>query len=65
MVYDRDVSGGVGISGRHWERPDDELGIAYAYLMGSTQAKIDHSHVAEAYLKVQLPRDVDVTFDVQ
>jgi hypothetical protein len=65
VVYDKDLSGGISISGQHWSRPDDVLGIAYAYLMGSTQAKIDHSHVAEAYLKFQLQKDVDVTFDVQ
>ncbi|MEA3277728.1 MAG: carbohydrate porin [Pseudomonadota bacterium] len=65
VVYDRDVSGGISINGRHWGRPDDVLGIAYAYLTGSDQAKIDHSHVAEVYLKFHFLRDVDVTFDVQ
>ena len=65
VVYQKDVSGGISISGRHWGRPDDVLGLAYAYLAGSTQSKIDHSQVAEAYLKFQILRQVDVTFDVQ
>ena len=65
VVYDRDLSGGLSMSGRHWGRPDDTLGIAYARLIGSSRQKIDHSDVAEAYLKFQLPRSIDFTVDVQ
>jgi hypothetical protein len=45
--------------------PDDTLGIAYARLIGSSRQKIDHSDIAEAYLKFQLHRSVDFTVDVQ
>ena len=65
IVYDRDVSGGISISGQRWGRPDDVLGIAYAYLLGSSNQSIDHTNVAEAYLKFQLHRSVDFTVDVQ
>jgi porin len=65
MVYDKDVSGGISIGGRHWGRPDDTLGIAYARLIGSGRQKIDHSDIAEAYVKFQLLRSIDFTVDVQ
>jgi hypothetical protein len=65
VVYDRDISGGVSISGRHWGRPDDVLGIAYAHLHGSGKNSIDHTNAAEAYLKFQLLKSVDFTIDLQ
>lgn len=65
VVYDSDVSGGISISGRYWRRSGDVLGIAYARLNGSNGQKIEHSNVAEAYLKFQRLRSIDFTVDVQ
>ena len=65
IVYDRDLSGGISISGRRWGRSDDVLGIAYAHLIGSSRQSIDYTNAAEAYLKFQLIRSVDFTIDVQ
>ena len=65
IVYDRDLSAGVSISGRHWRRSDDELGIAYAHLIGASKQNIDYTNAAEVYLKFQLVRSVDFTVDVQ
>ena len=65
IVYDRDLSGGISISGRHWARSDDVLGIAYAHLIGASRQSIDYTNAAEAYLKFQLVRSVDFTVDVQ
>ena len=65
VVYDRDISTGVSISGSHWGRPDDVLGIAYAHLRGTGKNNIDYSNVGEAYLKFQLLKSVDFTIDLQ
>ena len=65
IKYDRDLSGGISISGQRWGRPDDVLGIAYAHLIGSSEQSIDYTNAAEAYLKFQLVRSVDFTVDVQ
>lgn len=65
VVYDRDISTGVSISGGQWGRPDDVLGIAYAHLHGTGKNNIDYSNVGEAYLKFQLLKSVDFTIDLQ
>ena len=65
VVYDRDISAGVSIGGKHWGRPDDVLGIAYAHLHGTGKNNIDHSNVAEAYIKFQLLKSIDFTIDLQ
>lgn len=65
IVYDRDLSGGISISGLHWGRPGDVLGIAYAHLFGSSRQSIDYTNAAEAYLKFQLISSVDFTVNVQ
>lgn len=44
IVYDRDLSGGISISGLHWERPDDVLGIAFAHLIGASKQSIDYTN---------------------
>jgi hypothetical protein len=65
IKYDRDLSGGISISGRHWGRSDDVLGIAYAYLFGVGRQSIEYTNAAEAYLKFQLVRSVDFTVNLQ
>jgi len=65
IVYDRDLSGGISISGLQWGRPDDVLGIAYAHLIGASRQSTDYTNAAEAYMKFQLIRSVDFTVDVQ
>ena len=65
IVYDRDLSGGISISGLPWGRSDDVLGIAYAHLIGSSKQSIHYTNAAEVYLKFQLISSVDFTVDVQ
>ena len=65
IVYDRDLSGGISISGLQWGRPDDVLGIAYAHLIGASRQSIDYTNAAEAYLKFKIISSLDFTIDVQ
>jgi hypothetical protein len=57
-------SGGLDFKGSGWGRPDDNIGIGYAYLHGGNLA-IDTSHVAETYYRWQLGDVLGLTADVQ
>jgi porin len=57
-------SGGVDINGKLWDRLQDNIGIAYAYLDGGNTG-IDHSHVFEAYVRFVLNDYIAVTADLQ
>ena len=58
-------SGGFNMNGSIWGREADEIGIAYAYLDGSADSDIKHTHAAETYLKLVLSDYNDISFDVQ
>ncbi|MDX1824244.1 MAG: carbohydrate porin [Thiohalomonadales bacterium] len=62
--YHAIYSGGLDFKGSAWGRPDDNIGIGYAYLHGGNLA-IDASHVAEAYYRWQLGEVLGLTADVQ
>lgn len=57
-------SGGIDISGKLWGREQDNIGIGYAYLKGGNQ-DIDHTHVAEGYVRLALSEVFAMTFDLQ
>ncbi len=63
--FNRLVSGGVNISGRAWGRAQDNAGIGYAYVEGPPGSELQQANVAEAYVRFQLTRLVDVTLDLQ
>ena len=63
--YDALNSGGININGKLWGRVNDEIGIAYGCVKGAHLSAIDHSTIAEAYLKVQVSERFDVTLDAQ
>jgi hypothetical protein len=62
--YHAIYSGGLDFKGSAWGRPDDNIGIGYAYLHGGN-LDIDTSHVAEAYYRWQLGEVLGLTADVQ
>ena len=57
-------SGGFNISGQLWRRPQDNIGVAYAYLDGGNK-NINHTHVFEFYVRIVLNDYVAFTADVQ
>ena len=63
--YDALNSGGLNINGKLWGRVHDEIGIAYGRVEGADQSPLDHTTIAEAYLKVRVSERFDATLDVQ
>jgi porin len=57
-------SGGLDMNGKLWGRPQDNMGIAYAYLDGGNTG-IERSHVFEVYVRVVLNDYLAVTADLQ
>jgi porin len=58
-------SGGLNIGGRLWGRDQDNAGIAYAYLEGPPGSQLRRADVIEAYVRFQVTRHLDVSFDIQ
>ncbi len=58
------LSGGINISGKLWEREDDDFGIGHAYL-GGGNTELDSSQVAEAYVRFALNSYFALNLDVQ
>jgi porin len=63
--FNRLWSGGVNISGRLWGRQQDNAGIGYAYLEGPPGSELRRADVAEAYVRFQVTRQLDVSLDLQ
>jgi porin len=57
-------SGGINIMGRTWQRPDDTIGIGYAYLDGGNMG-IDNSQVFETYYRFAFNEYLAATADMQ
>lgn len=57
-------SGGLNISGKLWQQPQDTIGIGYAYLDGGN-LDLERIHVVEAYARFALNDYVAVTADLQ
>ena len=56
---------GVNLNGSMWSRPGDEIGIAFGRANGESGSSLNHSSVAEAYLRVQLSEASDISLDIQ
>ena len=58
-------SGGVNINGSLWGRRQDNAGIGYAYLRGPAGSELRRGEVAEAYVRFQITRRLDLSLDLQ
>lgn len=57
-------SGGLDVSGRLWGRAQHNIGLGYAHLDGGS-VNIDHTHIAEAYVRFALNAYLAFTVDLQ
>ena len=57
-------SGGINIMGHGWQRPDDTIGIGYAYLEGGNMG-IDNSQVFETYYRFLVNEYIAAAADIQ
>jgi hypothetical protein len=62
--YDALYSGGINILGSPWRRPDDNIGLGYAYLEGGN-TDVKRTNVFEAYYRASLNEYFAITADVQ
>ena len=62
--YEWLYSGGLDIRGTAWQRPADNIGLAYGYLDGGN-LDVRHTHVAEAYYRFVFNELLSLTADVQ
>ncbi len=62
--YDAIGSGGINISGVPWKRPDDTIGLGYAYLHGGNM-EVRQSQVAEVYYRFVLNDYLALSADIQ
>jgi len=62
--YEAIYSGGLNIQGNAWRRPDDNIGIGYAYLEGGN-TDVRYTNVFEAYYRAPLNDYFAITADVQ
>jgi porin len=64
IAYDSIYSGGINIRGGAWRRPEDEIGLAYGYLLGGNES-LRGTHVAELYYRFAAWKYLAITADVQ
>ena len=64
MDYEAIYSGGLNIQGNAWRRPDDNIGIGYAYLEGGN-TDVRYTNVFEADYRAPLNDYFAITADVQ
>ncbi len=62
--YDALYSGGLNITGNAWKRPDDNIGLGYAYLEGGN-TDVKRTNVFEAYYRAVLNEHFSITADIQ
>jgi len=69
ILFDQIVTLGVSLDGALWNRPGDEAGIAFGRVDGEKNVRrdlsVDHSTIAEAYLRVQMTDSSDISIDLQ
>jgi len=65
VEFDNLFSAGIQLSGRLWGRAQDQAGLALAHVHGQNHSNIDHSNLAEAYVRFQLGAHLDLSVDVQ
>jgi hypothetical protein len=57
-------SGGLDVRGTPWQRPADNIGLAWGYLDGGN-LDLRHTHVAEAYYRFVVNDHLSLTADLQ
>ena len=57
-------SGGLNLSGKLWRRPQDNIGMAYAYLVGGNTG-LNHTQVFEIYVRFVLNAYIALSVDLQ
>lgn len=57
-------SGGLNITGNAWGRPDDNIGLGYAYLQGGS-TDVNRTNVFEGYYRAALNDYFAITADIQ
>lgn len=62
--YEALYSGGVSIGGNRWGRPDDTIGLAYAYLEGGNM-DVKRTNVFEGYYRATVNDYLAITADIQ
>ena len=62
--YQALYSGGIDLSGDAWRRPEDNIGLGYAYLEGGN-TDVKRTNVFEAYYRASLNDYLAVTADIQ
>jgi len=63
--FNQQIALGINISGRLWGREQDNAGIGDAQLRGPLPDGPSRSDVAEAYVRFQLTRRLDLSLDLQ
>jgi porin len=64
IIYDHLISGGLNISGRVWNRQQDNIGLGYAYQDGGNLGA-DRTQVFETYARFGLTDLLAFTLDAQ
>ena len=62
--YEALYSGGIDISGGAWQRPDDNIGLGFAYLEGGN-ADVRNTSVFEGYYRASINDHLAITADIQ
>jgi porin len=62
--YETIWSGGINITGSHWNRAGDNIGLGYAYLDGGS-VDVSQSQVAEAYYRFVINDHLALSADIQ
>ncbi len=62
--YEALYSGGINVLGNAWNRPDDNIGLGYAYLEGGN-TDMRRTNVFEGYYRLALNEYVAITADLQ
>ena len=57
-------SAGMDIRGKPWQRPQDNVGVGYAYLVGANQ-EVDREQIAEIYYRFVMTDNLAFTADLQ
>jgi porin len=64
ITHEAIYSGGIELVGGVWGRPDDNIGLAYGYLLGGNE-DVEGTHVAELYYRFVAWEYFAITADVQ
>lgn len=64
LQHDAIYSGGINLSGKGWQRADDNIGIGYAYLHGGNSS-VRHTQIVESYYRWVMTEQLALSADLQ